>query len=317
MSHPPVTFDGVEDDRIPPYGWAAGDGTGRQVAQEQVPEQAPGRDGGAAGRRIADQPSLPFEEAAQDPIPYALTARARRTVAPATLPELSVVPDPEGRGTIDDPDPFDPRPARARALRRAGRDASEIAGLLGVGEDVVTAWCRTVGPRADRRRARSGGGRSTSGGGEVRHLPLPEPDRAPQRDRGRDQGVGYLRGSGAEAVVVAFVAGRARLTPHAATFPVDGPDQAARIIGWLVELAGADPSRARLVLEVERGVAHDLVEARWERGTGIAPEHITVSGGTAEGGRATLRIADPDVAAVLSGWQDAFMEVSIPSDEQA
>lgn len=282
------------------------------MAQEQVPQQASGRDGGSDGRQNPDQPSLPFEEAVQDPIPYALTARARRTVAPATLPDLSVVPEPEGRGTIDDLDPFDPRPARARALRRAGRDTSEIAGLLGVGEDLVTAWCRTVGPRADRRRARSGGGR----GGEVRRLPLPEPDRAPQRRRGRDEAVGHLREAVAEAVVVAFVAGRARLTPHAATFRVDDPDQAALIIGWLAELAGADPSRARLVLEVEGGVARDLVEARWERGTGVATEHIAVSGGTGESARATLRIADPDVAAVLAGWQDAFMELSTPSDEQ-
>lgn len=280
-------------------------------AQGQAPDPAPGRDGGTGGPQTPDQPSLPFEPAAQDPIPYALTARARRTVAPATLPDLSVVPEPEGRGTIDDPDPFDPRPARARALRRAGRDTSEIAGLLGVGEDLVTAWCRTVGPRADRRRARSGGGR----GGQVRRLPLPEPDRAPQRRRGHDEAVGYLRGAAAEAVVVAFVAGRARPTPHAVTFPVDDPDQAARIIGWLVELAGADPSRARLVLEVDRDAAHDLVEARWERGAGVPAEHITISGVTGDGGRATLRIADPDVAALLSGWQDAFMEVSAPSHE--
>lgn len=281
------------------------------MAQDQAQEQVPRRDAAGGRPQAPDQPSLPFEEAAQEPIPYALTARARRTVAPASLPDLSVVPGPERRGTIDDPDPFDPRPARARALRRAGRDPSEIAGLLGVGEDLVTAWCRTVGPRADRRRARSGG----EGGGRVRRLPLPEPDRAPQRRRGHDEAIGHLGEAAAEAVVVAFVAGRARPTPHAVTFRVDDPDQAARIIGWLVELAGADPSRARLVLEADRDVAHDLVEARWERGAGVPAEHITISGVTGDGGRATLRIADPDVAAVLSGWQDAFMEVSAPSHE--
>lgn len=280
-------------------------------AQDPVPDRIPGRDGDGGRPEAPDQPSLPFEEAAQDPIPYALTARARRTVAPSSLPDLSVVPEPEGRGTIDDPDPFDPRRARARALRRAGRDTSEIAGLLGVGEDLVTAWCRTVGPRADRRRARSGADR----GGEVRRLPLPEPDRAPQRRRGHDEAVTYLREAAAEAVVVAFLAGRARPTAHAVTFPVHDPDQAARIIGWLVELAGADPSRARLVLEVGRDVAHDLVEARWERGAGVPAEHITISGVTGDDDRATLRIADPGVAAVLSGWQDAFMEVSAPSHE--
>lgn len=289
---------------------------GPTVAPEQAPRPTAGSaaegEGDGTSRHPPAQPSLPFPEA-DDPIPYALTARARRTVAPATLPELSVVPEVAAPAPerVDDPDPFDPRPARARALLRAGRDVPQIAGLLGVGEELVAAWCRTVGPRADRRRARSGG----SSGAEVRRLPLPEPDRhAPQRQRGREQARGDLGEGTSEAVVTAFLAGRARLTSHAATFPVADPDEAARIVGWLVELAGADPSRARLVLEVAAGTAHDLAEARWGQGTGIAAEHITVSGAR-DGERATLRIADPDVAATLAGWQDAFMEVTAPTRE--
>lgn len=296
-----------------------------EVMSDEAREQAPDHGDGTTPARRPAQPSLPFEEAAaaDDPIPYGLTARARRTVAPASLPELSVVPDPAGApGTGEEPDPFDPRPARARALRRAGRDLPEIAGLLAVDEDLVTAWCRTVGPRADRRRARAAGRRSPSGdggsgggpvagsgAGEVRRLPLPGPDRSAQRTLGHGRAAEHLAGAGPAAVVVAYVAGRSRLTAHAATFPVDDPDEAARIVGWLVDLAGADPSRARLVLEVGRGAAHDLVEARWQQGTGIAAEHITVAVGDRDV-RATLRIADPDVAAVLAGWQDAVVEAS-------
>lgn len=285
------------------------------MAPDVATGEARDRDRGG-GRRPPEQPTLPFEDdAGEAPIPYALTARARRTVAPASLPELSVVP---GTG-VDEPDPFDPRPARARALRRAGRDVPEIAGLLGTDHDVVAAWCRAVGPRADRRRARSDG-EGASGGGQVRRLPLPEPDRRPQRGRSREQAAARLRGGGPGAVVTAFLAGRARVTPHAATFAVDDPDRAARIVGWLVDLAGADPSRARLVVEVGRGVAHDLELARWEQGTGVSSEHITVTAAASDrgdGGRATLRMADPDVAAALSGWQDAVMAASDASDEDA
>lgn len=267
------------------------------MATEQAPDR---RSGGTEGEGPVDQPSLPFDAAADEPISYALTARARRTVAPSSLPELSVVPEPEV-------DPFDPRRPRARALRRAGRSPSDIAELLDVSEEVVRNWVGSVGPRADRRREREG----RQGPGQVRRLPLPEPDRSAARERGCEEAAAVLRDADSPAATaIAWLAGRVSISPHAATLRVDDADLAARIAACLEDLTGLDRSRVRLVLEVGGDVAHDLVQGRWAEATGVPTEHIAVSrSASADAIRGTFRVADPEIAAVLAGWQDAVVEV--------
>lgn len=131
---------------------------------------------------------LPFDDEAEDPIPFALTARARRTVAPHAVPALRVItappsvdPDPGaaragaatsatggpaladvGAHAVIGDDPSDTRPARARALRRSGRAHADIASELGVDELLVRAWTGHV-PVA-RPSGRSGrSARATSG----------------------------------------------------------------------------------------------------------------------------------------------------------
>jgi hypothetical protein len=95
----------------------------------------------------APQPSLPFDGVADAPIPYSLTARARRTVAPDDLPALRVISDPPAPTTpadagaaqqLDD-ERSDTRPARARALARAGTPLPAIAQQLDVDELLVEA----------------------------------------------------------------------------------------------------------------------------------------------------------------------------------
>lgn len=149
----------------------------------------------------AAQATLPFDADtdADQPIGYALTARARRSVAPDDLPRLHLVPgssDPAsartfapGRagvagtahlttstdtlrqhgsrhpgaiaglhdGFLDDPG--DTRPARARALHRAGVDVSGIARTLDLDELLVRAWVDGIVPRrvVGRRRVATAG----------------------------------------------------------------------------------------------------------------------------------------------------------------
>ncbi|MDX1619915.1 MAG: hypothetical protein R3320_02920, partial [Nitriliruptorales bacterium] len=88
------------------------------------------------------------------PIPFELTARARRAVAPASLPALEVVDEVSARPLPDDlqDDPADTRPARARALRRAGMSVAGIASELGVESPAVTAWIDDLEPVASARR---------------------------------------------------------------------------------------------------------------------------------------------------------------------
>ncbi|MGH3443281.1 MAG: hypothetical protein ACRDUY_14820, partial [Nitriliruptorales bacterium] len=49
---------------------------------------------GSQDREAAEQ--LSFAEASEEPVGYRLTARARRIVAPASMPDLAVVPAPAG-----------------------------------------------------------------------------------------------------------------------------------------------------------------------------------------------------------------------------
>lgn len=117
---------------------------------------------------------LPFDDEMDAPVGFALTARARRVVAPATLPALSVVrtatsrpglvagtpSGPVGDGASSDgpdelaDDPRDLRPARARALRRAGLDPATIATRLGVDEAMARRWVADVVVRLRRRPPR-------------------------------------------------------------------------------------------------------------------------------------------------------------------
>lgn len=138
------------------------------------------RDAGARDRAPADrsevQPALPLDLDAVAPLPYddeaerplglVLTARGRRAIAAADLPDLQVVPDP-APGPVPAPaaepapavaplpieeDPSDTRPSRARALRRAGRSPARIAEQLEVDELLVRAWVADVAPFRGRRR---------------------------------------------------------------------------------------------------------------------------------------------------------------------
>lgn len=123
------------------------------------------------------QPVLPLDLDPDEPVPYRLTARARRLVDPDSLPSLSVVAsDPTARSARgaatrsselqdawqdlptdlphDLDDPHDPRSARARAMRRGGLSVAQIAAQLGVDELVVRTWTEAVGPAPRRRRTR-------------------------------------------------------------------------------------------------------------------------------------------------------------------
>lgn len=201
LSHPPPTVGSV-------------DTTDRRTG-DSSDDTGAARAGDPAGQ--AHQARLPLEDGSGAPVPYTLTVRGRRVVAPESLPDLSLLkpggePPPEGEsgpapagtaagdlvrdpvwepagdaGGVPDDEPAggvagptadarlageaasswpadqpihaglagevaDTRPARARALRRAGMGHAAIAHELGLGEMVVRAWCRGVRPPRGRRR---------------------------------------------------------------------------------------------------------------------------------------------------------------------
>ncbi|MEX1164113.1 MAG: hypothetical protein WEB03_11095 [Nitriliruptor sp.] len=272
------------------------------------------------------QVPLPFDDEAEHPIPFALTARARRTVAPHALPTLRVVPGSTdalredgshgGEGAIAvDEDPSDTRPARARALRRAGVDRTDIATQLGVDELLVRAW--TGGVVAPRHAARSAA--------TVTLQPVPERDRAEEqtaadrrRQRAADDARDRLRSDPHLAAGLGVLAGVAEIAGGAVTVTTRDPRLARTVVRWLVDVLGADPRSVRLVLRVGPRAAGDLARHRWGQALALAPERIrtTRAGAPPEDDavEGVLRIVDADLAATAAGWCDALLDDALVAD---
>jgi hypothetical protein len=276
----------------------------------------------------AQQP-LPFDDEADHPIPFALTARARRTVAPEQLPPLEVVPDRSGPtvpprpGTValDDQDdghlddPTDTRPARARALRRAGVPVVRIANQLGVDDLAVRAWTGDVTvqavPEADG--VAEPAGRSPRGRGGTLALDL-EDDRTAfelARAAARDDAVTRLLSDPDFAAGVGLVAALAEVDPHAVTLASPHPEVIGRLLTWVAAHAEVDVTRVRVVLRIGPDVAGDLARHRWADAVGVPVDRISHTRWRAapapDATDALVRLHDPALAASVAGWRDALL----------
>lgn len=265
----------------------------------------------------AQQP-LPFDDEAHHPVPYALTARARREVAPQDVPDLTVVGRaPSGRAG-GDPDegaldtPGDTRPARARALRRAGTPIETIARTLQVDELAVRAWLGDLAGRGAAHPVRL-----------VREeQPRSRASRAFERAcaRAAVTGPDRLADDPAFAAGLGLVAGIAEVDEHSVSVATADPRVAAAVVRWLVDHAGARPGRLRVVLRLAPGAAADVARHRWARALGLPLEQIahTRSRGTPAGEeQALVRLADVMVAGTVSGWSRALLDPPSPEPVDA
>lgn len=238
------------------------------------------------------QPTLPFPESALDaPISYGLTARARRLLVPSTLPDLTVLP-----GNVKErssPDRFDTRPARARALRRSGRNLREIAAELEVDEELASDWTLGVVPVALRLRNR----RSTS---RVRHGREGVSADLEQRAAGVDD----------ELAAASLLLGLAEVTPYAIALVTTNPAVARAVIRWLRSRIGVQAARLRITLATGPAVARDMAAHQWAELTGIPRQQVLATPWRDTPDRAavrgTLRVADRHAAALVASWRAAL-----------
>jgi hypothetical protein len=300
----------------------------------------------SSGTATGAQEVLPFEdvdEAADEPIAFSLTARARRTVAPEALPSLRVI----GRSTVaspvtgepsppvdDDPsppvddDPADTRPARARALRRAGTEVPAIAGQLGVDDLLVRAWVDGVsGPAGGRR----------SGVRSISHPRPFVPPAVPLHPGGDDVATGAVRTAGdlarsearAEArrrlagdhqlaTGLGLLAGTVEVDATTVTVATDDPRVAGAIRRWLVATVAVDPDAIRVLVRLGPRAAGDLARHRWARALEVPVDRVrTTRWAAAPGPDAVdglLRIVDAGAAAVVAGWRDALLDGDLDED---
>lgn len=254
-----------------------------------------GPDGGPASDAADEaerQPALPFEaEPGESPIGYVLTARARRAVAPESLPDLSVVPgDPEETEPFD---PHDSRPARARALRRAGRGADEVAALLDVTPEVVARWTDGVAPVRRRRPAVRTSAHDVGG-----------------RVEAREEALRTLSRAGASDTALAgMVAGLAQVAGGSVTVTPPDAALAAPTVAWL-RRRGVDADAVHLLVAAGPAVARDLAAQHWAEVCDLPAAQVTHAplpdARAPDALRVTVRVTDAGLASAVLGWRDAI-----------
>jgi hypothetical protein len=325
MSHPRRIFQNMDTyphdaTTRPADGPSAGPAGGpplRPTGTDHAAERSP-----QAGPELVQQP-LPFDDEADQPVAFSLTARARREIAPEDLPALSVVRDArrlpatdrtprDGTGGDVWPvrdDPSDTRPSRARALRRAGLPAAEIARQLRVEPLLVRAWIGatndpTVGHATDRAPTVD-----VDPEEEQREtaFQLARATAAEQARRDLRRDPGFAAGLGLVASIV-------DIDRNALTVTTGDQEVARMSLRWLDEHLPLDPARVRLVLRLGPRAAGDLVAHRWASRLGIDRQRVAVArwhdAPDGQSVQALLRVADPGAAATVAGWRDALLAPS-------
>lgn len=289
---------------------------GRSVPLDSRREDAGDRaEGPATVTPSSSQQVLPFDDEADEPIGFSLTARARRMISPEDLPALALVPEPAW--PVAD-DPGDTRPSRARALRRAGLSPAAIAEQLQVDPLLIHAWIgvpvgsgqQPIGPTAVGSPMAS-----PSGSDEVAGDAL-ESERSAAFELARaaasDHALRVLAHDPAFAAGLGLLASIVEVDRHAIAITTGDQDVVARILAWLDEELAVDPSRVRLVLRIGRGVAGDLVAHRWATRLQMSRHRVATTrwhdAPEPEAVQALLRVADPGVAATVAGWRDALLD---------
>jgi len=242
------------------------------------------------------QPSLPLDIDQDAPVPFGLTPRARRAVSTDPAPQLRVVTD-------DEPiDPHDPRRARARALRRAGRSIEQTAAALELDPTLVDAWTADLGrPKRRGRHLRPVPPPTVAPGGDERRAEFDRQAEQAQTDaHARLGSAQFVRG-------LALVVASAEISLHGALVGAQDAATARRIVTWLLDTAQVDPARLRAIVRTDR-TGSDLAAHRWADELGLPREQVAVStSGSSDGHAVLLRIASAEAAARLLGWRMALL----------
>lgn len=274
---------------------------------------------------------LPLDLDPDEPVPYRLTPQARRLVAPETVPDLAVV-----EATDDVPsdldDPHDPRSARARALRRGGMSVLQISRRLGVDELVVRTWTGDLDPRGRRRprlHAVSDGPDTAASRGTV---PTDESGTASADDRLVRHRAAFARArrEASDAVGplltnpdflrgLALTVAAAEVDEHAVLVSLRDRAVARTVRAWLVDHAGANRGDLRVVVRMGDTAGADLELHRWAEALDLPSERVSRtrwrSAPTPHAVEVLLRVADPGVAARVTGWRDGLLgEGAVPVD---
>lgn len=277
----------------------------------------------AAHHQPAAAPDGVDDGADDGPIGFALTTRARRAVAPASLPPLSIVAGTAAAqpattatdGALEEAG--DTRPARARALRRAKVPVSEIARQLDTDTFTVAAWVGEVAPTQEVAGSRVGepgpadpaaeGAGTGPDSAEEEYLAY-RLARAAAGDVARQR----LTEDPAFALGAGILASVAEVDRHAVTLSAAAPELLARALDALAGELAAVRERARVIARVGPEAAGDLIRHRIAAALRLEPAQVSWTrwrgADRPDAVRLLVRVADPDLAATVGGWVDAALD---------
>jgi hypothetical protein len=230
-------------------------------------------------------PRLPLG-VAEDPIPYALTARGRRAVAPEE-PALRLV---DGDAAPDDAELDDHRSVQARALRRAGMPVDAIANRLRVDDFTVRAWL----------------------GGHAAPPPTPVDDRVDaDAERALEEAAvaAFDERFDSDPVFSAGVAVLGALSDvdgKAVILSSDRPAPLAQVLAFLRGEFGVAPANVRVVLRLGPVVAGDRAVNDWAAALDLPADRFRqVRSGrvpTSDGIEVLVRITGGGIATTVGTW---------------
>lgn len=267
------------------------------------------------------QATLPLDLDPDEPVPFRLTPKARRLVAPDAMPTLEVVAD-DGEPDevpVDLDDPHDPRSARARALRRGGMAVPAIAHRLDVDELAVRTWTGDLDLRGRRRprlhavtppRADEPAAPAHDTPGEDERLAAHHAAFQQARRAAADE-VGPRLGDPVFVRGLSLTVAAAELDEHAVLVALRDRDVARTVREWLVDQAGADPRELRVIVRLGETAGADLALHRWADTLQLPPERLSRthwrSAPSADAVEVLVRVPDAQVAARVAGWRDALL----------
>lgn len=270
----------------------------------------------------ARQVALPFDDEADRPVGYALTPSAQRLLAPERPPLLRIVPSDPPSGATDqaDEEPHDIRPARARAMRRAGHEIEVIALRLAADPARVAGWVADVRAPRPRRSARRGAA-PTGTSGELGTSGAPTADLPSDPSSAIDTGMRRraarevahrLTIDAAFARDLGMLAAGARRDGATIAVTLQQGGLAAVLVERLRRDAALEPAGVRVVLRVGPARSADRARHEWSERLGLPLERVAAVrwplAADPEAVEATLHVVAPDVVARVLGWMDAVTD---------
>ncbi len=250
---------------------------------------------------------LPFDDGADEAVPFVLTAAAHREVlgrdvpplvavtpTPRTASRAATVETPVGSPLGVDDEATDTRRVQARALLRSGMPVATIAAALGVATDRVEHWTADLGDELARRRRRA----TRRPARRDRQIAASVPTAAVTAPQEREPFLPGLALALAEA------------DEDSVTIVHDRVEPVALLLDALRAHSDVDATRVRVAVRLAPELPADRTRAELAKRLGIDAATITVGrsmAGLRQGMELRVDVRDAVAAGLVRAWREGVM----------